>query len=375
MPKIVTKSKTKINLDIGNLDDLNDLVKMLSGDPDFIGDIAEIYERIMEFNTALHAYMQARFNLGKVISTAYTEAGTRVINDNQLIITPIKSFLGIMNKCKGKFIGTLEQDEDSIRLFKKTYFDFKKSKTIMDAIVICNNLTSDKEFHEMENILIFKNLSEYESENLNLKFIFADVDISQELKDDLSKQLKELQTVTSNIHRLYNSPDIDIQKVFPKLMGMLDTVLGDLKGCKESRALLKKCSGLFSENFATYFQNFQVTESPFGIIEDFISDVIADQKQNTKLNAKILTELSTIMSTLRKKVSKLNAPILKNKKISKVMNMVENALHNFSSMGDKNDTTTEEDVQQKMSEVVNFLSSITGEDLLNPDQSENNTNA
>lgn len=364
MPKVISKTKLKLNLGT-DLGDLNDLIKILSGDPDFTGDIAEIYERIMEFNAVLHSYMTVRFGLGKNISSAYMEAGSRLINDNQSMITPIKSYLSTMNKCKNKFIGVLPQDEESIKLFKKTYFDFKKSKTILDAIVICNNLTDEK-----ENICPFKNISEYESENLNLKFIFADAEISQELKDDISKQIEELRTVTTKIHTLYNTPDIDVNQLFPKIMTIMDTVLGDLKGCKESKALIKKCSGLFSTNFNSYFKNFQVTESPFSILEDFIGDVISEQKKNTKLNAKVLTELSTIMSTLRKKVNKLNNPMLKNTKISKAMNLVEEALHNITNIkDDKEDQQV--DVQQKMNEVVNFLSSITGEDLLDLSESNN----
>jgi hypothetical protein len=367
MPKIISKSKLKVKLGT-DLSALDGLIKMLSGDPDYVDDISAVYDRAIEFNNVLNSYMLARFNIGKCISIAYIEAGTRVINDNQLIITPIKTYLNIMNKCKSKFIGTLEKDVDNIKLYKKTYFEFKKSKVIMDAIIICNNLTTDKELLEMDNLCPFKNIFEYESENLNLKFIQADPDISQELKDELFKHIQELHDSTSKLHTMYNTPDIDIDSVFPELMKLFDVVLKDLKGCKETRNLIKKYSEMFSNNFTSYFKNFKVTESPFGILEDFIVDITNDQKNKDQINPKIITELAVILSTIRKKV---NNPYMNNPKIAKAMNMVETALNNMSNY---KEDKPQEDIQQQLNDVVSFLSDLTGDDIIN-DQSENNTNA
>lgn len=380
MPKLISKSKLKLKLGT-DFSAIDELAKTLTGDPSFTGDIPTIYSRATEFNGYLKTYMMTRFNMGKTISNAYTEAGTRLVSDNQLIITPIKTYLRTIDITSKKFIGTLEEDKLAIQEFKKTYLDFKKSKVVLDAIVICNNIT-DFDFEnktyiniceEDYNLTPFKTIPEYESEKLNLKFIMIDEYLSPELKTELYEELKTLKSVTSNLHNMYNTPDINIEDIFPKLMDLFDNMLGDLKGCKEAKKLLKSSSSLFTANFGNYFKNFQVTESPFGILEDFITDIVTKEKNSENFNPKLLVELSTIMCTLKKKLNK-NKNIMANPQFSKAINMVETALHNLSNVKDKPDNQTEEDVQKNFEEVVNFLSTMTGSDFNMPSQSENNTN-
>lgn len=382
MPKNILKSKFKLKTG-ADLSEISDLVKLLSGDCDNTSDIDIIYNNATNFNTVLQSYMLSRFNMGKIISQAYTEAGTRLINDNQLIITPIKQYFRQSDSNSKKFIGTLDGDQNAMRNFKKNYFEFKKSKTVLDAMVICNNITNwdyNKTYNDLVsddmNIFPFKNISEYESEKLNLKFIFMDEELTSELKASLYDYLKMLHSSTSEIHKLYNTPDIDLDELYPKIMTMLDELLGDLKGCKEAKKIIKSSSSLFSQNFTNYFRNFQVTESPFGIIEDFVNDIITNEKSNTMINPKLLTELGTIMSTIKKKINK-NSSIMKNPKFAKAINMVENAIHNIGNMHsdldpDKNSSNTE-DLRKDLESVMDFLSDITGDEFA--EQQENNTNA
>ena len=374
MPKAISKSKIKLKLG-ADFSSVDNLVKILTGDPNYIEDINLIYNRATEFNAHIKKYMLVRFNMGKTVSNAYTEAGTRFINDTQQIIAPIKNYLKIMDTNSKKFIGVLEQNKDAIVEYKKTYLSFKKSKIILDAIVICNNITDfDFASHTYEdictgdvNIQPFKSLAEYESEQLNLKFVFVDNEISPELKVELYDELKTLREVTSEIHQMYNTPDMDIKNIFPMLMEFLDSFLGDLKGCKSAKGLIKNSSDMFIKRFDNYFKNFQVTESPFGIIEDFISDIIIDKKNDNHLDAKILTELSTILTTVRKKLGK-NSAMMKNPNFNKAINMVEKVLHHVTNLKDNDKQDNIEDVNKNMVEVIGFLSEITGE-------LKNNTNA
>ena len=374
MPKAISKSKIKLKLG-ADFSSVDNLVKILTGDPNYIEDINLIYNRATEFNAHIKKYMLVRFNMGKTVSNAYTEAGTRFINDTQQIIAPIKNYLKIMDTNSKKFIGVLEQNKDAIGEYKKTYLSFKKSKIILDAIVICNNITDfDFASHTYEdictgdvNIQPFKSLAEYESEQLNLKFVFVDNEISPELKVELYDELKTLREVTSEIHQMYNTPDMDIKNIFPMLMEFLDSFLGDLKGCKSAKGLIKNSSDMFIKRFDNYFKNFQVTESPFGIIEDFISDIIIDKKNDNHLDAKILTELSTILTTVRKKLGK-NSAMMKNPNFNKAINMVEKVLHHVTNLKDNDKQDNIEDVNKNMVEVIGFLSEITGE-------LKNNTNA
>jgi len=375
MPKLISKSKLKLKMG-ADLSSIDELIKILTGDPNNTGDIDVIYNRATEFNAYIKTYMLIRFNMGKTISNAYVEAGTRFINDNQQIIIPIKNYLRVIDNNAKKFIGILEPNDDAKKEYKKTYLDFKKSKIILDTMVICNNITNfDFATHTYEdictgdiNIQPFKSLSEYESEQLNLKFVFVDNEIPPELKTELYDELKNLRATTTEIHRMYNTPDINVEDIFPMLMQFLESMLGDLKGCKKAKKLIKDSSTLFSKKFTDYFRNFQVTESPFGIVEDFIGDIIVDQKNAGQIDAKVLTELSTIMTTIKKKINK-NSQMMKNPNFNKAMNMVESVLQNVGNLKDDDTKKTEEDVQKNLQEVIGFLSEITGE-LKNNNNSE-----
>lgn len=378
MPKLISKSKLKLKTGM-DMSEITDLVKILTGDPDNISDIEVYHKRAKEFEGYIRTYMMTRFNMGRIISNAYVEAGTRLINDNQLIINPIKEYLKTMDKSESQFIGVLQQNADGIKLFKKTYLDFKKSKTILDAIVICNNII-DIDLNKITysdicnkdiNIFPFKNIPEYESEKLNLKFIFVDEELTDQLKTELFDSLKMLYESTSKIHKIYNTPDIDIESVFPSIMKFLDDLVGDLKGCKEAKKIIKSSSDLFAKGFDKYFKNFQVTESPFSFLEDYISDIIVTEKDNSIVNSKLLTELSTVLTSIRKKVSKQTS-LMKNAKFSKAINMVETALHKVSNIK-QDDEDVLEDVQKNFNEVINFLSDITGEGMDN--KAGNNNNA
>ena len=200
----------------------------------------------------------------------------------------------------------------------------------------------------------------------------CDDDINQELKDEINKQIQELKTITTEIHTIYNTPDVDIESIFPELMNLFDNMLVGIKGCKETKKLIRRYSGLFSSKFSEYYKEFQVTESPFSILENFVGDIIMDQKNKDQTNPKTLTELSVIMSTLRKKI---NHPMMNNPHISKAVNMVENTLLNITNIKETDKPMDPKDIQKELSEVVDFLSNITGEDFIPAEEEQNNNNA
>jgi len=350
----LTKSvfKSGNNLDMSALEDM---IAVLTGDVNSKIDVDYVMTKCDVFNAAIKDYLKIRFQLGKTILSCYEEAGSRSINDNNKIIKPIKEYLNNIKKYRDEVVDILNQKEDSISKFKKEYFEFKNSQIIIDAMMICNNLT-DIDFekpYSNEDIYVFKNIKDYENERLNFKFILMDQEISEELRLSLFQSLKELHGVTSAIHTIYNEPNIDPEQIYPMLMNLMDELLADVKGCKAARNVLRKSSTLFKENFTRYYKNFKVTESPFGIIEDFMSDVLSDAKSNLS-NAKVITELSTIISTIRKKIAKKG---VKNPTFDKVMDFADNVIHKYTSGEDVNPDSIKDDLNTIMS----FTKNMTGE--------------
>jgi len=251
-------------------------------------------------------------------------------------------------------------DMEKSKELTEHYKKIKKSEYINVAIELLKNMQPYKTYISDDLITECKWLSDlpghtyeiFPFTSLNIKFIydykFEDVSINVQKKKFIANVFNKLFKCCSAIYNLITDVDFDISIFTDIILNNIDSLKKELPRCDNAFNVIIIALNKIKTNFKHYYKEFEITNDPTIIIQNFIKDIYDENKSDPIL-----------ISQLKKIISHFSNKIKSNTKIPpNISNLIDN-LNNISFKTDMNqNTTSTTDILNTIKIINNNISSI-----------------
>jgi hypothetical protein len=199
--------------------------------------------------------------------------------------------------------------EDEQKRFNDKYIAMRKTTIISDMIMMCDKLIPYKKHFEYSDKLSHSFILKmpgvewkpFPFSSLNIKYIFSLPETKENTIRFFMIVFHKIYSITHQIWKDLNSPDIDINQFVDTIMNSLDEIQKrpELHRCQKAFKKIKDSVHLLKDNFDGYYKDFLSTNDSTIIMQDFIVDV----SKSTNADPQLTAQFRTIIAYYRKMAS------------------------------------------------------------------------
>lgn len=230
-------------------------------------------------------------------------------------------------------------DDEKAKKLTDYYKKIKNSDFVNVAIELLKNMQPHKKYicdDELNNCKWLESLPGHTYEifpfsSLNIKFVymfnFSDEEDTDHKKKFIANLLNKLFKCCMAVHNLITDVDFDISKFTDIILNNIDLLKKELPRCDDAFDVISQALNKIKTNFKHYYKDFESTNDPTIIIQNFIKDIYDDNKSNPI----VITQLKKIISHFSGKI----------KSNSKVSPQVSNLIDNLNDLSFKTESSSD----------------------------------
>ena len=246
--------------------------------------------------------------------------------DNEMILKYTLDDIRKKNITLNDVIHENSYDEERSKELTEYYKKIKISEFINVAIELLKNMQPHKKFISDDDLNDCKWLESlpghtyeiFPFSSLNIKFIylynFDDADDNDYRKKFIANIFNKLYKCCSALYNIITEVDFDISKFTDIILNNIDLLKKELPRCDDAFDVISHALIKIKTNFKHYYKDFESTNDPTIIIQNFIKDIYDDNKSNP-----------IVINQLKKIISHFSNKIKSNSKVSpNVANLIDN---------------------------------------------------
>jgi hypothetical protein len=246
-----------------------------------------------------------------------------------------------------EFIDIPTQDNLTPEISKsisKDYIRIKSDNNIKLIILTCKNLigySGKLSVGDTFDDSFIKRIPGYEFNpfpfsSLNIKRIWASPNITDRIKKYIFTVMNIILDISKEIYKTITSPDVDVKEFSKVIIKSISQVKKQVPRCEKAFAKIEQSVGLLEGNFDGYYKDFIQSQNPSTIIESFVIDV----SQSGGADSQTTRQFRTIINYYRKATQGK----IKDPKIKKVFDMLNDNFNQMETETAKTDETTEDNI-------------------------------
>lgn len=235
-------------------------------------------------------------------------------------------------------------DAEKSKELTEYYKKIKSGEYVNVAIELLKNLQPHKKFISDDSVCDCRWINELPGQtydifpfsSLNIKFIynynFNDETNNVQKKKFIANVLNKLFKCCHAIYNLITDIDFDISKFTDIILNNIDLLKKELPRCDNAFDVISTALHKIKDNFKHYYKDYETTNDPTIIIQNFIKDIYDDNKNDPIL-----------IGQLKKIISHFSNKIKSNSKVSpNISNLIDNLNElSFKSESSKNASPTD----------------------------------
>lgn len=242
---------------------------------------------------------------------------------NDVIVLPFE-----LNEMKKKVLDVMDvmndesYDNDKAKILTDLYRSIKDGEYINSSIELLKNLQPHKKYILDENNEYSKWLEDmpgleysiFPFSNLNIKFIYTYDFEDYNIKKFISLIIKKLYKNTNELYDIITELDFDISRFTDIIINNIDSLKKELPRCDDAFDVIVEALNQIKNNFKKFYKDFEYTQDPSVMIQNFMSDLYQENKNNP-----------IVIAQLRKIISHFSNKIKSHSKVTpKVSNLIDN---------------------------------------------------
>jgi len=252
-------------------------------------------------------------------------------------------------------IEPIQLPEVEQKAFDQKYIEMRKSSLISDMVKLCDKLIPYKKHiedlaklnHKFIALMPGVEWCPFHFTTLNIKYLFAMPETKENTVRFFMTVLNKTLSITHQIWKDLNSPDVDIDQFVNIIMTNIDEIQKrpELSRCRRAFKKIKDSVSLLKNNFDGYYKDFLQSSDSTIIMQHFILDV----SKETNADPQVTAQFRTIIAYYRKIASaQITNPKLKmlfdkvNESFSELEKNTEN-LVNIKADSKKDDDEPDQD--------------------------------
>ena len=331
----MTKPKiSKLKKNSKELSKVGDLMKgLLQGDKgsnDF-SNMGIILDKYINLRNLLESYIRNIVELLIKVDNSHLYAQTG--HFRRYITNEYKKYCKLNLKPYQNVLDITTLEPEKLRLLRDTYLDLRDSTIVMTSIMVAKNILSCKldgkslnkkgryeEFCAMSfkgdiELRIFNHMEVGELKSLmdfDFCVLFNSGKISTKYNAEVKKQIFtviiSLCEIGRKIDKIKNSADIDVSELFPKLLEVIKSLKGQMRGCERAFGVIENSADIFEKNCNRYIRKATKTGNPMTMFSDFVEDIIKSHSgvDVDKAQTSVIGELKKVILEMRKKIDGMN---------------------------------------------------------------------
>lgn len=376
MPRAkVIKIKNKVlEENVGNIDELMKNAFCLNRDDSPVHNADLILTKYKKYKKLIYEFVLIFISLTNKIKDESILAQSRRISK---YFNDQRNLLFTLNE--DTYDKTLEinsLDQNVLRVLKYKYLDIRDSDILKSILIIgkdINNLKIKKDSYTdvcnaankgCATLNLFDSIElQNIDKNFNIMNIFAGGSESAKY-DDAEKvaifdNIIEIKILAKRTYRLLIEPDIEIDVLFEKIMGVMDTFTGDLRGCTNGINIIKRSSDLFKKNYKKYYRSATETGDFTNVFSDFVGDIVQTKSEEIKPNTMI--ELKKVIQKLKQMINaKINQTGMRPPKIAeRILETTNNFIDSYELSMTNNDKVSQDELLERQKEFMNEFMNLS----------------
>ncbi len=251
-----------------------------------------------------------------------------------------------------------EVSEEDVKKFGQLYDELKHCDIVNALVETCDSLIVHKKHIENSSALNHKfilmmpgaEFCPFPFTKLNIKYAVSSIsanavsnNATHPMIDLILIVLNKMYTLSYNLYRLINTPDIDIDDFVEVVMRNIQEARKHIPRCNKAFDKLAKSVEMLKDNFPTYYRDFVQSSNSTIIIENFVLDVA----NNTKADVELMRQFRQIIMHYRKVASQQ----VKNPQVKGLLDKINEQFSKFDKynnikIDEKTDEATGEDSEE-----------------------------
>lgn len=251
-----------------------------------------------------------------------------------------------------------EMSEEDVKKFGQLYEEFKHCDIVNALVETCDALIVHKKHIDNKEALNHKfilmmpgaEFCPFPFTKLNLKYAVSHIsanagsnNAASPLLDLILIVLNKLFSLSYNLYKLINTPDIDIDEFVEVVMRNIQEARKHIPRCNKAFDKLAKSVEMLKDNFPTYYRDFVQSSNSTIIIENFVLDVA----NSTKADVELMRQFRQIITHYRKVASQQ----VKNPQVKGLLDKINEQFSKFDKYANiKIDEKVDEDTSDDSDE-------------------------